>query len=338
MEPNIVGSASASSGNSRFTLSSLRPQRPATSLVDDARAGLLTRAKSLPPKYFYDANGSRLYEAICRTPEYYPARVEAALLARFAPAIVNDTRPRTLIELGSGASRKTAHLLRACERAAQRVRYLPIDICGAMLVQAGQALAARHPWLAIDAHVGDYTLGLAHLPPTTGPRLFVFLGGTIGNFDEPEAIHFLREIRAAMEPADWLLLGADRVKDKEVLWAAYNDSAGLTARFNLNLLRVLNRELGARFDPDAFSHEARFNPDAARIEMHLRARCRQSVAIPCLGVDVDFSPGETILTEISRKFTSASLAALLRDGGFSLRHQYQPANRYFSLALAAPVF
>lgn len=329
----IAGQAAA---DLRFTLARLVPARAAATLVEDARIGLSSRPRQLPPKYFYDATGSRLYDAICRTREYYPARTEAALLARFARDIVDETRPQTVIELGSGASRKTVQILQACERVCIAARYVPIDICADMLVQAAHALIARYPWLAIDALAGDYTLGLAHLPAQPGPRLFLFLGGTIGNFHEDEAVAFLCDLRNVMQPGDSLLLGADRVKDPVVLNAAYNDADGLTARFNLNLLHVLNRELGAHFDPADFAHEAGFNEPASRIEMRLRARRAHAVRVSRLGASILFDQDESILTEISRKFTSASLARLLRSGGFRVQRQYQPANRYFSLVLAAP--
>lgn len=319
----------------RLTLQELRPTQSAVDMATEVRAGLTAARKWLPPKYFYDAHGSQLFEKICATREYYPSRVEEQLLAEWAEEIVADTRPRAIVELGAGSARKTRYFFDACELAECDAHYVPLDVCGEMLVQAGQTLLQSYDWLKIDAVVGDYTRGLAHLPRTHGPQLFLFLGGTLGNFDEDAALAFLRDVRAAMRPGDALVLGADRIKDQAVLNAAYNDAAGLTAAFNLNVLSVLNRELKANFDLDQFAHYAYYNRAEARVEMHLRASSAQRVDIPGVGI-IDFAAGETILTEISRKFSYESLNALLHDAGFSVHRHYQPDDQYYSLVLAHP--
>jgi L-histidine N-alpha-methyltransferase len=203
-----------------------------------------------------------------------------------------------------------------------------------MLLDAGRRLIDDHAWLSVEALVGDYCAGLNDLPREQGGRLFVFLGGTIGNFYPREALSFLRELRGNMREDDWLLLGADRVKDLEVLNAAYNDAQGYTAEFNLNLLNVINRELSADFDLRAFSHRAYFNEDMSWIEMHLCSRRDQQVSIRDLDLQVSFARGETILTEISRKFTGQALAGTLRQAGFGLEQDFTPGNNYYSLVLA----
>ena len=305
-------------------------------LADDVRDGLRARPKRLPPKYFYDERGSRLFEAICRTPEYYPTRTEDALLARHALEIVEAVRPAELVELGSGSSRKTVHLTAACERLGCHCVYRPVDVCAAMLEEAAARLTRAHAWLRVAALVGEYEPALASLPPPRGPRLFAFLGGTLGNFEDAEARGFLRRLRRAMVPGDALLLGADRVKDRAVLDAAYNDAAGHTEAFNLNVLNVINRELGAGFRPRDFRHRAFFDPARSRVEMHLVARKRHRVSIGALSLDVAFDQGESILTEISRKFTAPEIEGLLAAVGLEVRRHYAPDNGYYSLLLAVP--
>ncbi len=305
-------------------------------LGTDVRRGLTRYPKQLPPKYFYDERGSRLFDQICRTPEYYPTRTEDTLLARVAMDVVHRCRPALIVELGSGTARKTRHLLDACARLGCRCGYAPVDVCAEVLLESGRALVDSYPWLNVEAWCGDYAGALAALPPAPGPRLFVFLGGTIGNYDEDEALTFLRGMRAVMAPADTLLLGADRVKDPAVLHAAYNDAQGLTAAFNLNILAVINRELQARFDLGLFAHRAGYDESRSRIEMHLRARCDQVVPIDALGMTVPFHAGESVRTEISRKFTPDTLATLLDDAGFHCAAHYEPKDGYFSLMMAAP--
>jgi L-histidine Nalpha-methyltransferase len=306
--------------------------RPVPGLEDDVREGLLTPPRSLPPKYFYDERGSALFDRICETPEYYPTRTEGALLGACADRIIEAARADHIIELGSGASRKTGHLLAAAERAGlDGCEYWPFDVCEPMLRQAAGRLLADHPRLRVNALVGDYLAGLSGLPRPPGRRLFVFLGSTIGNFGPSQARGFLRELRACMEPGDSLLLGADRVKSPAVLEAAYNDAQGITAAFNLNLLHVLNRELAADFDPAAFAHRAVYDRERQQVEMYLDSARRQRVHLARLGERLDLEAGEPILTEISRKFTPEGLHAMLTEAGFEPVSHFEPENGYFSL-------
>jgi L-histidine N-alpha-methyltransferase len=290
----------------------------------------------MPPKYFYDELGSRLFDAICETSEYYPTRTEEALLKAHAPAIIAEAGPAHIVEFGSGTARKTRHLLNAWAERGGATTYWPFDVCKAMLLESGRQLVQEYERLRVNALVGDYLGGLEGLPVFEGPCLFLFLGGTIGNFTAQEAGTFLREVRAMMRPGDSLLLGADRIKAEDVLHAAYNDSRGITAEFNLNLLRVLNRELVADFRLERFEHEARFNSSASQIEMYLISRCDQAVRVEALKKTLHFESGEEILTEISRKFTPSRLESLLRGAGFSVARHLEPDNGYFSLLLAQP--
>ncbi len=317
----------------RFECVHVSAQRPQPGLAADIARGFAANPRSIPAKYFYDARGSELFDRICATEEYYPTRIEAALLARQASAIVERIAPDHIVELGSGAARKTRHLLTACQGRGLDVHYWPFDVCEQMLGEAAAALLADYPWLRLTALVGDYLAGLEALPQPPGRRLFVFLGGTLGNFEQGRALQFLRELRGLMRPDDALLLGVDRVKPAAVLQAAYNDAAGITARFNLNVLNVLNRELGADFDLDAFHHRALYNRQAERIEMYLVCSRGQRVTIPALGAQYCFAAGEPILTEISQKYSRYRLANLVKAAGLAERAHYQPANGYFSLLL-----
>lgn len=318
--------------NGRFSCIRVPATRPVAGIVDDVRSGLLVRPRSLPPKYFYDARGSALFDRICDTPEYYPTRTEDSLLATCAERVISSARPDHIIELGSGASRKTGHLLAAVDRVGpDTCEYWPFDVCEPMLRQAAARLISEHPGLKVNALVGDYLAGLDGLPRPAGRRLFVFLGSTIGNFQPAEATMFLRELAALMDHGDSLLLGVDRVKEAAVLEAAYNDAEGVTAAFNLNLLRVLNRELDADFVPDGFRHRAVYDTDLRRIEMHLVSRTDQSVTLRRLGEELSLEAGESILTEISRKFTPEDLDELLGEAGLEPVARYEPANGYFSL-------
>lgn len=306
------------------------------SLLEDVRRGLLVPPRSLPPRYFYDARGSWLFDLICETPEYYPTRTEDALLARHAHEIIAVARPAHVVEFGSGTARKTRRLFDACEDQRCFCVYWPLDVCETTLHEAGRALTGAYQWLRVNALAGDYRAGLDGLPGAMGIKLFVFLGGTIGNFTHAEAVEFLRCLRRRMRPADRLLLGADRVKSPAVLHRAYNDAAGITAEFNLNLLRVLNRGLDADFDIAGFMHEAVYNREEEQIEMYLVARRAQEVCIAALRRTIRFAAGERMLTEISRKFTPDSLDATLAEADLEIERHYQPGDGYFSLVLAAP--
>lgn len=305
----------------------------ANSLADDVRRGLTATPKWLPPKYFYDDRGSRLFEAICELPEYYPTRTEHALLSDIADAVVGTTRPAQLVELGSGASRKTRLLLDALTRVQPAATYVPIDVSESTLRQSAAALRIAYPALHVHAIVADYDRGVPPLGPST-PRLIAFLGSTIGNFVPPDDVVFLRRVAAQLQPGDYLLIGVDLVKPVARLHAAYNDAAGVTAEFNLNVLRVINRGLDADFDPERFEHLAFYNAEKAQIEMHLRARVAHRVHIAGLDLTVAFAAGETIHTETSRKFTRETAVGMLAAAGFHLERWYTPSDDAFALALA----
>lgn len=319
----------------RIALRPLQPDRTATTMAEDVVGGLSMMPKQLPCKYFYDSKGSLLFEQICHTPEYYPWRTENNLLAEAATAIIERAAPRTIIELGSGSSRKTRHLLRASESAGRYPEYVPVDVCPQMLIAAAEDLAAEYEWLSISAVAGDYTLGFSRLATHASPALFVFLGGTVGNFTDGELDRFLSNIYQTMHPGDFLLLGADLEKEEQVLHAAYNDTAGLTGAFNLNVLDVINRELEGNFQTDEFVHDAQYNVARSRVEMHLVSRLRQSVTLRRCGATFSFSAGEPVLTEISRKFTVSRLRALLSASGLTVDWVQTAPDPSFALLLAA---
>jgi L-histidine N-alpha-methyltransferase len=310
--------------------------REVPGIVDDVRAGLLAPPRRLPPKYFYDERGSLLFDRICETPEYYLTRTEDALLNDFAEAIVDLAVPDDILELGSGMSRKTRRLLAACDSRGFRPSYSPFDISEEVLRLAADELVRDYDWLRVNLLVGDYEAGLAHLPDHGDRRLACFLGSTIGNLEHDRGVALMRDLRRRMKDEDFLLLGADRVKDERVLRAAYNDSEGLTAAFNLNLLNVLNRAVDCDFDPDRFEHRAHFNAEFSRIEMHLVSQADQEIRVGALDTSIQVEQGEVILTEISRKFTAESLSAMLHQSGFAMVEHFTPPDQYFSLALARP--
>lgn len=324
----------------RYTRHVVQVRDPHAELVADFCEGMLKPPRWLPPKYFYDARGSQLFDAICDTPEYYPTRLEAALLESCAPEIVRASGARTLIELGSGTSRKTEYLLAALDARFGDPVYVANDVCGEILDEAAERLLRRFPSLTIEALCGDYAAALEALATRGftphGRRLFTFLGGSLGNFEDAEAIALLSRIRETMDPEDRLLLGLDRVKAIPVLEAAYNDAAGVTAAFNLNLLSVLNRELGADFDPAAFRHRAPFVEAESRIEMHLVAQQAQTVQVSEPATTLHIAAGESIRTEISRKFTRPMVTQLLSGAGLSLVTEWSAPEDAYSLFLLAP--
>jgi len=322
----------------------------AASLRADALAGLTATPKSLPPKWFYDAQGSALFEKITELPEYYPTRAERAILRAVAPEIAALTGAATLVELGSGSSEKTRLLLSALRDAGTLRGYVPVDVSESALAAAGDALAAEYPGLAVHAVVADFEnyLGVpsgdsvagngarAEGDAAAGPRLVAFLGSTIGNMVPAERGVFLRRVRARMRPGDAFLLGTDLVKDPAVLVAAYDDSAGVTAAFNKNVLAVLNAELGADFDLDAFEHVAVWDAEREWIEMRLRAASAQSVLVRDLGLTVEFAAGEEMRTEVSAKFRQAGVAAELAAAGLAVRSWWTDPGGQFGLSLAVP--
>lgn len=304
-----------------------------STLPDDVARGLASRPKALPPKYFYDARGAELFDKICDTEEYYPTRTEHALLAKAADDIIAAVRPTDIIELGSGAARKTRAIFDAAERAECAPRYVPFDVTEAMLRDSAEQLLSEYSWLRVHGIVGDYDRHLNTLPPGDR-RLIMFIGSTIGNFEPEAARKFLSSIAQQMGDGDQFLLGTDLVKENDVLHAAYNDEEGLTAEFNENVLRVINRELDADFELAHFEHLAFFNREKSQIEMHLRSTKKQTVAIEKIGMTVDFDREETILTEVSRKFTRSRVADLLAEAGLELTDWYTPENDYFGLSLS----
>jgi L-histidine N-alpha-methyltransferase len=301
-------------------------------LAEDARCGLGQVHKSLPPKYLYDSVGSRLFEEICRTEEYYQPRAEQSLLEATASRLLERARPRELVELGSGDATKTRILLDAAGR---KLRYVPFDVCEDALVRSGARLLDEYPWLFVHAYCGDYERDLRYLAPGER-RLYLFLGSTIGNLEEHEAARLLVALRTSAGPDDLFLFGLDTVKDKRVLDAAYNDARGVTAAFNKNVLEVLNRELGATFEPESFRHVAFFDEAEARVEMHLEAVCGMSIEVAALGESYRFEQGERIRTEISRKFSVESARRMLFAGGLELIEWHTTRGREFALALARP--
>ncbi|WP_370093512.1 L-histidine N(alpha)-methyltransferase [Streptacidiphilus sp. MAP12-20] len=320
-----------------FTLDDRLPaDHLATELRSDVVEGLTAHPKSLPPKWFYDARGSELFEEITRLPEYYPTRAEQEILTRRAPEIAALTRAATLFELGSGSSRKTRLLLDALTAAGTLVCYAPLDVSPSALEQAGEALIRDYPGLRVAATVTDFEGDLTLPPEAPGPRLVAFLGSTIGNLDADQRQSFYKALRYTLSADDVLLLGADLVKDREVLVRAYADSQGVTAEFNRNVLNVLNRELDADFDPAAFEHVALWNEESERIEMHLRSRVAQTVKLTALGLSVDFEEDERLRTEISVKFRRESLTAELERAGFTVRHWWTDEEERFALLLAVP--
>lgn len=304
----------------------------AEALADDVRAGLTASPKELPPKWFYDNRGSELFDEITRLPEYYPTRAERSILAARAGEIAAATGADTLVELGSGTSKKTRLLLDAFADAGTLRRFVPFDVSEATLRTAAEAVA-RDYGVAVHAVVGDFERHLGELPDG-GVRLVAFLGGTIGNLAPEPRAAFLADLAARLRPGDALLLGTDLVKDVDRLEAAYDDDAGVTAEFNRNVLRVINRALGADFAPERFDHVARWDPDAAWIEMHLRARGTQLVRVAGLGLTVTFADREELRTEISAKFTPERVEAELAAAGFGLRSWWTDPAGDFGLSLA----
>nr|WP_222109153.1 L-histidine N(alpha)-methyltransferase [Streptomyces cupreus] len=296
----------------------------------DVLQGLTRTPKTLPPKWFYDAHGSELFEQITELPEYYPTRAEREILITRADDIAAATHARTLVELGSGSSEKTRYVIDALT---ELHTYVPVDVSESALSQAGHALIEERTGLDVHALIADFTGGLT-LPDTPGPRLVAFLGGTIGNLLPAERAAFLARVRALMAPGDALLLGTDLVKDEKVLVRAYDDAAGVTAAFNKNVLTVVNRELGADFDPGAFDHVALWDADNEWIEMRLRARTAQTVKVPALDLAVDFAAGEELHTEVSAKFRKEGVRAELSAAGLDLAHWWTDGEGRFALSLS----
>lgn len=306
------------------------PAQPRTNFADDVRGGLTARPKQLQPHYFYDALGSALFAAICELPEYYVTRAETEILLGHAQEIAAAANaPARIIELGSGNGRKTRLLLDAILSRQPSVLYQPVDVDGAMLQSSARDLLTTFPTLSIEALCGEYR-DVAALGPSSGRTLTVFLGSSIGNLGGAAATELLRELRRLMKPRDAALIGFDLVKDKATLEAAYDDSLGVTAAFNLNLLARINRELGGHFDLEQFAHKAHYNESERRIEMRLVSSRAQTVRIDSLGVTTSFAKGETIHTENSYKYDLEQVARLAAPAGLIVERHWTDARGWFA--------
>ena len=304
-------------------------------LAADARRGLSARFKELAPKYFYDDRGSRLFERITELPEYYPTRAERSILERDSASIVAAAgEPPSLVELGSGSAEKSRRLLDAMRDAGCLRSCVLVDICEEITRETADCILAEYPGVRVHGVICDFEAHLELLPAEQG-RLIAFLGGTIGNFSPVPRSEFLSRLAALMGPDDRLLLGTDLVKDRGRLEAAYNDSAGVTAEFNKNVLAVLNRELGADFDLDAFAHRAFYDAEKARIDIRLRSVAEQTVAVPGIGIEARFAAGEEMRTEISCKFTRARLERIYAAAGLRMTGWFTDPDDLFALSLAS---
>lgn len=325
-----------------------RKDKSVDSFAEDVLAGLSSTPKTLPPKYFYDRVGSKLFEAICELPEYYVTRTEFAILQNFADDIAAQfDNGVTLVELGSGNSSKTRLLIEAFLRQKGRLHYLPVDISKSILIETSQALLRSYRRLKITAYISEYFTALRHLqhenflgeadPLRRKSKLILFLGSNIGNFETNEAVDFLRKTYATMNENDRLLMGADLMKSKQIVEPAYNDAQSVTAQFNLNLLVRVNRQLAGNFDLNQFRHKAFLNEALGRIEMHIESQRQQVVTIEELQEQFTFAQGETIHTENSYKFTLPGFKKLAARGGFEVEKTWLDSRQWFSLNLLKPI-
>jgi len=327
---------SAQTGTGEIRIESFLSETDERSLANDVLDGLTRPFKEIPAKHFYDARGSELFEQICELPEYYPTRAERAILLARADGIIRRTRAGELVELGSGSAEKARILLGAMSRAGTLRRYVPLDVSESALEMASRELLDEFDELTVHGVVGDFERHLGQVPKADGtPRIVALLGGTIGNFLPGTRRRLLREIGRLLGPRDRLLLGTDLVKDPAVIEAAYDDSAGVTAEFNRNVLHVINRELDADFSPEAFEHIAFFDRKHEWVEMRLRSQRPCSVLVSELGLRVDFAAGEELRTEISAKFTHARVEEDFHAAGLELDAWYTDPDELFALSLAA---
>jgi L-histidine N-alpha-methyltransferase len=308
----------------------------AATMARDVRAGLCSYPKELAPKYFYDERGSQLFEQITELPEYYPTRAEREILSQRAAEILSAAGgPGTLVELGSGSAAKTRHLLSAMRDAGALETYVPVDISEEITHQTAALLVDEYPGLTVRGLVCDFEQHLERIPAGAGDaRLIAFLGGTVGNLYPRQRHAFLERIGALLGPGDHLLLGTDLIKGADRLEAAYDDAAGVTAEFNKNVLEVLNRELGADFDLDAFEHVARYDAEAERMDIRLRSLADQEVRVDGLDLEISFAAGEEMRTEISTKFTRERLESVYAGAGLELRGWFTDAAGDYALSLA----
>jgi dimethylhistidine N-methyltransferase len=304
-------------------------------IADEVLRGLTTHPRRLPPKLFYDAAGSHLFEQITETPEYYPTRTERGILKKYSGEIIRQAGNNlTLVELGAGSASKTQVLIEALLRRQLRADFYPVDVSSSALQGALATLNGHFPRLSVKPIVADYTHRLPELRALAGRKLVLFIGSTIGNFEPDEAMAFLKSVHRSLQPGDALLIGFDLIKDASVLYAAYNDTLGVTAAFNKNMLVRINRELGGSFDIDAFEHVALWNRRKSRIEMHLESVYEQTVWVEDLERGFHFDRGERIHTENSYKFNAGSIARLLRRSGFKLEKRWTDSQGWFCEALA----
>jgi L-histidine Nalpha-methyltransferase len=299
----------------------------------DVRDGLSASPKVLPPKWFYDERGSALFEQITELPEYYPTRAERSILEAKAADIAGRTKAHTLVELGAGSAAKTRLLLDALRDGGTLGQYVPVDVSVSTLVDTGEALSREYPQLPVHAVAADFEHHLDRVPGG-GPGLTAFLGGTIGNFEPVPRAGFLAALREGMAPGDWLLLGTDLVKDPATLVGAYDDAAGVTAEFNRNVLHVINRELQADFDVDAYRHIALWDAESEWIEMRLESLADQKVRLIELDLTVGFGKGEQVRTEISAKFRESGVRAELAAAGFGMQEWWTDTEGRFALSLS----
>jgi L-histidine N-alpha-methyltransferase len=327
-----VGCGLRATSEDRVTIDLRLPTGGERTLREDVLDGLTRPFKEIPPKHFYDARGSELFEQICELPEYYPTRTERSILEAQAELVAERTGAGELVELGAGYATKTRVLLDALDIE----RFIPVDVSETTVRECARRLVDEYPGLEVHGLVGDFERHLVHLPEPRGARLVAFLGGTIGNFPPGSRRRFLRSIARTLGDDGWLLLGTDLVKDPHMLEAAYDDAAGVTAEFNLNVLHVMNRELGCDFDPDGFDHVAFWDAEREWVEMRLRSRRRQTVRFPDLDLTVHFDQREELRTEISAKFTQQRLQGDLAAAGLELASWFTDDRELFALSLARP--
>ena len=326
-----------SSASSRFQLTESGARRDREGFAEAVREGLTAAHKFLPCRFLYDQAGSKLFEEICALPEYYVTRAEREILETRAGELAGTFDERiTLAELGSGSSVKTCLLIEALLARQGALRYVPVDISRTILEESALGLLESYPALEVHAIAAEYEAGLRHVHAETGTKLVAWLGSNVGNFERDAAAAFLRAVRANLDPEDRLLVGFDLRKDAAILEAAYDDPAGVTARFNLNLLARINRELGGDFDLSHFAHRATWNEDEGRVEMELVSLAAQCIPIAHLDLEIDFADGEPIHTEYSFKYSHAEIEALAEASGLTPRESWQDPQTRFSLNLFAP--
>ena len=328
----MAQSESVQTREEKLFIHNLVKRDPLTGLADDVRNGLTARPKRFLPKYFYDELGSQLFEAICLVPEYYLTKAENEILALYADEITASVDgQKTLVEMGSGSASKTRLIIEALLRGQPELVFMPVDISASALESSSRILLQSYPRLRIEAYAADYFAGLAELgKKQRGRTLALFLGSNISNFDEDEALKFLRALRSVLHRGDALLLGADLKKDPAILEAAYNDALGVTAAFNLNVLARINRELGGTFDLRSFKHRAFYNDAMGRVEIYIESLCDQTVRIEKLDLEVKFGSGELIHTENSHKYDIAGIAQLAAATGFVCTRSWLDSQERFS--------